>query len=145
MLGLRPYLLRNQPALTEAQKKKRVAFAKANKHTDWSQAVFEDEKKFTIGTPNRKNRVVYATSRDKVPTISTYKYHAKINVAGAISTNGRTDLHLFKETMDAPLFKDILDETILPDASPLYPGGSFKLYMDSDPKHTAKMITNHLD
>ena len=83
MLGLRPYLLRKQPALTEAQKKKR-AFAKVNKHTDWSQAVFEDEKKFTIGiTPNRKNRVVYATSRDKVPTIPTYKHHAKIQGVSA--------------------------------------------------------------
>ena len=47
--------------------------------------------------------------------------------------------------MDAPLFKGILDKTILPGTSALYPGGSFKLYMDSDPKHTAKMITNHVD
>ena len=63
-LGLKPLKLRRQPKLTEAQKRKRLAFVRERKNWtihDWRRVLFGDESVFELThSPNRQNEHVWA-------------------------------------------------------------------------------------
>ena len=74
-LYLKSLKLRRKPKLTEAQKRKRLAFAKARKNwtiLQWRRVLFSDESPFELfQAPNRQNERVYAHSSHDVPAIGT--------------------------------------------------------------------------
>ena len=116
-LGLKPYHRRKKPAMSEADKKRRLKFAQSHKDESWDQVFFEDEKTFELGHhPNSKNDVVYAHHPDEVPDVPRVSHPAKVNVAAAVSVNGRSSLSVFEGTLTGERFRQILQRTILPAA-----------------------------
>lgn len=145
-LGLKPLHRQKKPMLTQQQQKKRVDFAKRHKDEDWEAVLFEDEKTFEVGHhPNRKNDVVYAYRADQVPPLPAVKHPAKLNVAAAVSSTGRSKLHIFEENLTGELYKKILKRTILPAANHIFGNNPWTLLQDNDPKHTSGTVTSFLD
>lgn len=143
--GVKFRMERPVPAITDAQAKARVTFAKTfRNHIDWDKVVFIDEKTFQVGGSGAR-RGQWVDSDAKPPTRSVRKYPGKINVLGGISAEGITSLEIFKDNMTAEMFVDMLDRTIVHGANQLYPDRQWTLLMDSDPKHTAKLTTQYLD
>lgn len=97
-LRLKPLKLRQQPKLTDAQKRKRLAFARERKNwtiLDWRRVLFSDESLFELmQPPNRQNERVWAHSSAEVPAIETVKQPLKVMVWGMVSHQGLSELHI---------------------------------------------------
>ena len=96
-LGLKPLKLHRQPKLTEAQKRKRLAFTREQKNwtiQDWWRVLFSDESVFELmHPPNRQNERVWAHSSAEVPAIDTVKQPLKVMVWAMMSHQGLSELH----------------------------------------------------
>lgn len=117
-LHLKSLKLRRQPKLTEVQKRKRLAFAKARKNwtiLQWRRVLFSDESPFELfQEPNRQNDRVYAHNSREVPVIETVKQPLKIIVWGMMSYRGLSELHVIPrgKTVTAEYYvESILKET----------------------------------
>ena len=136
--GLRAYRTPTTPLLSEDHRARRLRFARANLKRDWTKVIFSDEKTWQLyHPPNKKNDVVWAHSRGEVRPLVKVRHPAKIHTWGGVSFAGKTPLHFFKENLTAKLYRNILETTLLPNASMLYPRGDWTLLQDSDPKHKA--------
>ena len=86
--GLMPHRKRKVTRLTEAQKLRRVAFAKKYRRTDWSKIVFWDETESELfPTPNRKNDIIWDVKeteyrQGQVAHPATFRYGVAITVHG---------------------------------------------------------------
>ena len=137
---LRAYRRARRPGLQRGDKRSRLAFANKYKDRNWGRVMFGDEKVFYLSTlPNQKNDVVWANSADEVDPHGSTVLRAKVNVFAAISREGGTAVHMFDTNMTAKLYVGILQKTLLPFASTLYPGGRWAYVQDNDPKHKAKL------
>ena len=63
------------------------------------------------------------------------KHPVKVHVWAGISLRGSTGICIFEGTMKVPLYTQILDETLIPFATDVFPEG-FRFMQDNDPKHT---------
>jgi len=72
------------------------------------------------------------------------KHPVKVHVWAGISLQGRTGICIFEGIMDAPLYIQILDQTLLPFIRDVYPD-SHRFVADNDPKHTSKAATKFLE
>ena len=57
---------------------------------------------------------------------------------------GRSGICVFDGIMDAPLYIDVLDQTLLPFLSEVYPDGH-RFMADNDPKHTSRVAQGFLE
>ena len=145
LIGLHPYHQQATPLLSRKQRAARFAFAKNNPDKDWTNVLFIDEKKIAMYQhPNKKNDVIWAFPGDALPIVPRVSHPFSLNVAAGIADSGKTSIYIFKENMTADSFRSILCNTHLSAAKRLFPG-PWELYMDSDPKHTAKKITSFLN
>ena len=71
------------------------------------------------------------------------KHPTKVHVWAGISARGRTGICIFEGIMNAELFIDILDKTLLPFIERVYPEGH-KFMQDNDPKHSSNMTKEWL-
>jgi hypothetical protein len=141
--GLKPFHAPRKPKYRSHTPSKRLKFAKDFRGQDWDKVVYGDEKKFVLfAEPNRRNTVYYIRPEDKenLPPAEQAKYPGKVNVWGAFCSSGVCGLRVFTQNMDANLYRDILDKTMLPSALEHYPDGDFLYLQDSDPKHRAKKV-----
>ena len=65
------------------------------------------------------------------------KHPVKVHVWAGISRRGRTSICIFEGIMDASLYIEVLEATLLPFLSLVYPDGH-RFMADNDPKHTSK-------
>ena len=65
------------------------------------------------------------------------KHPTKVHVWAGISRRGATQICIFDGIMDAPMYTNILDQTLLPFIEKVYPD-AHRLMQDNDPKHTSK-------
>ena len=68
----------------------------------------------------------------------------KVHVWGGISKRGRTGICIFEGTMDAPLYIQVLEQTLLPFFERAYPDGH-RFMADNNPKHTSKAAKDFLE
>jgi hypothetical protein len=143
-LGLFPYHRPKKLILNNAQVKARLNFAKVNKHRDWSNVVYHDEKvAFLVAGPNSKNDVIWAPKGTTVLP-APYDWHsAKVNVAGGISRAGKSPIYIFEENLTADLCVEIFKSSIIPFGRKTA-GNAWQLVMDGDPKHRSKTMTSFL-
>jgi transposase len=64
----------------------------------------------------------------------------KVHVWAGISHCGRTGICIFEGRMDAPLYAEILKETLLPFIAKNMPQGHDCPMHDNDPKHTSRYV-----
>ena len=64
------------------------------------------------------------------------KHPVKVHVWAGISKQGKTGICIFKGIMDATLYTEVLEKTLLPFLSTVYPEGH-RFMADNDPKHTS--------
>jgi transposase len=137
--GLKAYHRPRKPAQGRGDKRARLLFATKHKDRAWRRVMFGDEKTFYLATlPNRKNDVAWASSADDVQPRGSTVLRGKLNVYAAISQEGQTAPFIFTENMTAESYINILQNTLLPTASKLYPSGKWTYVQDNDPKHRAK-------
>ena len=72
------------------------------------------------------------------------KHPVKVHVWAGISLRGRTAICIFEGVMNAELYVQILDQTLLPFLRELYPGGH-RFMADNDPKHTSNLAKAFLE
>ena len=65
------------------------------------------------------------------------KRPVKVHVWAGISRRGRTSICIFEGIMDVSLYIEVLEATLLPFLSLVYPDGH-RFMADNDPKHTLK-------
>lgn len=143
--GMKPFHHMKKPLLTKDQQRDRKCFAKINKNRDWSKVMFVDEKAFhLLPLPNSKNDVTWEDTAEEVPIVPRTHVTQKLNVFGGISARGKTNLYIFKENLTGPLYKTILQHTLLPKVKELYPRNNWALYHDNDPKHTSRTVQEYI-
>ena len=67
-----------------------------------------------------------------------------MHVWAGIRKRGRTGICIFEGIMDAPLYIEVLERTLLPFLQIVYPRNSGRFMADNDPKHTSNNAKNFL-
>ena len=145
--------------IREANKLKRLSLCLQNQTKDLKNVIWTDETTFQLENHRRfSHRKRGEKPRPKprywtyvlLQYLGTYNYYrpkhpVKIHVWAGISMNGRTDLVMFDEIMDAILYVRILREALIPSAQRLYPAGNYLFMQDNDPKHTSRCAREFFD
>ena len=96
-LKWRSWRRKKAPLLTEAQKKKRLLFAREHrrwKFEDWSNVLFSDESPYQVFyVPNSRNDTVWGSQEENVPVASQVKFSPTVLVWGGMTAIGLTRLH----------------------------------------------------
>lgn len=96
-LKWRSWKRRKTPLLTDAQKKKRLLFARQHRHwkfEDWSNVLFSDESPYQVFyVPNSRNDTVWGSQEENVPVASQVKFSPTVLVWGGMTASGLTRLH----------------------------------------------------
>lgn len=96
-LKWRSWRRRKTPLLTEAQRKKRLLFAREHRHwkfEEWSNVLFSDESPYQLFyVPNSRNDVVWGSQEQNIPVALQVKFSPTILVWGGMTANGLTRLH----------------------------------------------------
>ena len=104
--GLSRRIAKRRPALTNAHKRDRLAYAKAHKGwclAPWTRVLFSDEKIFRVSS-NRRGEFVTRTAEEKFHPaciVPTQKYGAQVHVWGAIGWRGPLPLIRIRGTLNA--------------------------------------------
>jgi transposase len=136
-----------KPLLTEAQRKKRLAFCKKYKDwtvKDWQKVTFSDESTFSqFGTHLHRVRRPTNARYEERYTIGTMKHPQKVMVWGCFSAKGRGSLYFLSqnETITAKKYLSILDPR-LKDSMHIQRTKIFQ--HDGAPAHTAKVVKSWL-
>ena len=145
--GLRPYRRPKTSRLAAKHKQERLRFAKANRNKDWSCVVFSDEHKFKLfkgGNPSHDQ--VWAKSVTEVPPKEVERWGLTVDVWAGISSRGKTELFIYKGSLDGKGYQHILEQALLPRAKALFKGekGGWQLQQDKATPHTSKSTMRFL-
>ena len=140
-MKLRKVKARKKPKLTQAQKQKRLDFAKsASKDPKyWKKILFADEKIFELQFGTKE---AWIEEKEAVPLLPTVKFPSKIMVWGGISWYGKTKLIKIPSGLRMGAKEYIaLVACHLPEAGRLIFGekSSWKLVEDGAPSHRARV------
>lgn len=142
----RAVMPRRVPKLTEAMKRKRLAFARA--HQDWSSdkwslVAFSDESLFECKAAEK--RKVWHHIGSPIPIRQNVKHPTKVMVWAMMSTRGPGRLHIVEGMMNARQYLDVLQRRALPQLREWSEGGEEFIFMhDGAPCHTARVIKQYL-
>lgn len=135
--GLKPYRLTRTLALSESQKKRRVAFAKKFSSLDWKTVWFSDEKIFsTQPTINHQNDVIWDVPGKK-HEFEKEGYPPTVMFWGAVSARGKTPLLLIEGKLDHVKYISLLEQA-LPNLKQPYAGMDYWFQQDGARPHAAK-------
>lgn len=117
---------------TEKQKRNRLIWAKSKDWTyeDWARVIFSDEAKFQVCVGDERKRVIRsqreAFHNDCLKL--TVKFAKGVMVRGCVSAYGTGCLELINGTVNAEMYKTILENNLLP---------SIELFNAKDPTNTS--------
>ena len=152
-----------KPMLKERHRRSRLAYGNEYRQwtdDDWGHVLFSDETKFNLNNPdggqyvrrpvNERFNQRYVRETEKYGGgavfawgISGFKLTRNNLTIGCFSRNGVGPLVRIQGTMDAPQYRDILANHILPYAQEIMPSNWFFL-QDNDPKHTSNLLMGAL-
>ena len=141
--GLYPHRPRKAVFLTDANKKRRVEFAKKYRRFDWTKCAFWDETEFELhGGTNIKNDIIW----DEAGAVNTNERQAhpeKFKFGAAITVNGPTRIVPYTGTVDSPLYIEMVNK-VLPDLRKLLKDQDWTYVQDGATCHTAKKTQEFL-
>ena len=119
--------------IRDENKVKRLDWCVANKDDSFDAVIFTDKCSIQMECHRR-----FACHRKgELPkTKLRPKHPIKVHVWASISRRGRTGISIFERRMNAPLFINVLKETLLPYLRDVFPDGH-RFMQDNDPKHTS--------
>lgn len=138
----------NKTWLTDANKQERMHFALeyATRQDDfWNNVIFSDEK--TFQSTHNGILKVYRPRRTRYDPRYTRKTNTsgrfKVNVWCWISARGPGMCVIFQETLNAIVYRRILDQYLLPSVRPIF-GENFIFQDDNCPIHRANIVQEYL-
>lgn len=146
--GLNGRIACKKPFISKANMVKRKKFAQEHlswSKDDWAKVLWSDESKFNLCNSDgiRYVRRPVNTRFDPKYTIGTVKHGGgNIMCWGCFSLSGLGPLHRIDGKMDQVVYREILENVMLPHARAMNRGWIFQ--HDNDPKHTAKSVKNWL-
>jgi transposase len=121
--------------IRNANKEKRLEFARTYLHDNFDDVIWSDETTVQLET---HKRMCYRKQGEKPRPKPRAKHPVKVHVWGGISRKGATAVCIFEGIMTAPLYCDILERTLLPFIQEKFPPpSSYRFMQDNDPKHTS--------
>ncbi len=146
---LKLYRSKKKPYLNMIQKRRRFLWAKAHlKWTvaKWQTVLWSDESKFEV-LFEKLGRHVIRTKEDK-DNPSCYQRSvqkpASLMVWGCMSACGMGSLHIWKGTINAERYIQVLEQHMLPSRHHLFQGRPFIFQHDNARPHTASITTSWL-
>ncbi len=146
---LKLYRSKKKPYLNMIQKRRRFLWAKAHlKWTvaKWQTVLLSDESKFEV-LFGKLGRHVIRTKEDK-DNPSCYQRSvqkpASLMVCGCMSACGMGSLHIWKGTINAERYIQVLEQHMLPSRSRLFQGRPCIFQHDNARLHTASITTSWL-
>ena len=146
--GLFGRVAREEYPFSDEHIRKRLSFA--NGYSNWSvgqwdTVLFSDECHIELG-PHGQVWVQRPLGSAFEPQ---YMYHQvahpdRLSIWGCISGGGVGDIHIFADTLDAPLMRTILSTHLIASARRLFPTGAWWFQQDNDPKHTSRLVQQWL-
>ncbi len=132
-----------KPLLNQRQRQRRLTWAVEKKNwtvAQWSKVLFSDESKFCISFGNQGPRVWRKSGEAHNPYClkSSVKFPQSVMIWAAMSSAGVGPLCFLKSTVNAAIYKEILEHFMLPSADKLYGDADFIFQQDLVPAHTAK-------
>ena len=122
-----------------------LKFAKQHAHKDlsfWQNVLRTDDSKFNRFGSDGKQYVCRPQNQELSPryTLKTVKHGGgNVIVWGSVSWCGVGPLHRIQRTIDQHMYKETLENVMLPYAEEYLPL-VWKFQQDNDPKHTAKSV-----
>ncbi len=124
-----------------ADDQKRLEWAVENTELDFDDVIWTDECTVQLESHRRFCcRKIGEAPRNKPKA----KHPVKVHVWAGISLKGATSVCIFEGIMNAPMYVDILEKTLLPFIVQVMPT-SHRLMQDNDPKHTSVMAKDFFD
>jgi transposase len=145
--GLLIRSLQRKPALTPANRARRLDYARSHKD-DPPQfvraVVYSDEKHFTF---NARKRIVYVQPGDPPPYSARRRYETSVSVWGCISWWGKSQLTLYTPAryMDATEYVKVLKSRLVPDMRALFKHRKYVLQQDGCSAHTGQEVSDFLE
>ena len=136
---------RKKPLVSKRNLVSRLKFAKQHVLKDlsfWQNVLWTDESKFNRFGSDGKQYVRRPQNQELSPryTLRTVKHGGgNVIVWGSFSWCGVGPLHRIQGTIDQHMYKEILENVMLPYAEENLPL-VWKFQQDNDPKHTAKSV-----
>ena len=117
--------------ILNASRGKRFDFARIYLHNDFDDMIWSDETTVQLET---HKRMCYRKEGEKPRPKPRAKHPIKVHVWGGISRKGATALCIFEVIMTAPLYCDILQQTLVPFIAENFPSPNTHRFMqDNDP------------
>ena len=126
------------PLLTVVHTERRLKFAKKNVKTDWDSVIFSDESSFQL----RSNIVKVWTKKGGRRNFTKTKFEPKIMVWGAISSQGKSELHLVKGMMNSVKYTGVIDHVLVPFIHQFHDDTAI-FQQDNAPCHVSKFSKEH--
>lgn len=120
-------------------KTKRVDWANRNLLENFDNVIWSDET--SVWLEKHKHRNYHKKGESKKPKPRA-KYPVKVHVWAGISRKGATGACIFEGTMNAELYIQILENTLVPFIKRKY-GPNHRFMQDNDPKHTSRKAKNY--
>ena len=141
--GLKCYVARKKPLISEKNRKARLDFAKkyiGKPISFWKKVLFTDESRFAGKNDGRTERIIRQKGRafERGLTKTTVETNVMMTVWGAMGYISIGKLVKIDGIMDAKKYMSILDEGLLPSVTMNGWTRQYTLQMDNDPKHTSK-------
>lgn len=134
-----------KPLLSKKNRRDRIRFARLYSHWtehDWKKVIFSDESKFNLMNSDGMNYVRRPRGERLNPkyTVPTVKHGGgSVMVWGCFSGLGMGPLFRIQGNMDRFMYKDILQENLIPYSDEIMPLSHYFQH-DNDPKHTSKFV-----
>jgi hypothetical protein len=146
--GLFGRVSRKEYPFTSEHIRARLSFANGYSNwtvDQWDTVLFSDECHIELG-PHGQVWVQRPLGAAFNPRYMTHKlpHPDRVSIWGCMSGAGVGDIHVFTDTLDAPLMRTILSTHLIPSARRLFPSGTWWFEQDNDPKHTSRIVQRWL-
>lgn len=148
-VGLKGRIAAKKPLLREANKIKRLQWAKDHEHwniNQWSKVLFTDESKFDLFSSKRRVfvRRLPGERMNQGCVVPTVKHGGgSVLVWGSFARSGVGDLIRIEGILKKEGYLDILKQNAVPNGLQLI-GKGFTFQQDNDPKHSAKLCRGYV-